>query len=138
MSDLVRLSFSIENTLYEKLSDLIKESDYNNRSEFIRDLIRNALVQKEWTEDEEAAGTITLIYDHAKRQLSEKLTKLQHHHHEEVLVTTHVHLDEHICAEMILIRGKASQMQKIFDTIRQQKGVLHASLSLNSLGKKLS
>ena len=94
MADLVRVSLSIEEPLLEKLERMRKAQRYTNRSEFIRDMIRDRLVEQEWERDQDVVGTVTLVYDHHHRQLSEKLTHLQHHHHELVLATTHVHLNK--------------------------------------------
>jgi len=128
---------SIEETLFQRLGKLVSRSKYTNRSEFIRDMLRERLVEEEWKNNEEVVGTITLVYDHDTRELSKKLTHLQHHHHNVVLATTHVHLDNHICAEMILTKGRAKEIQEISDLLRQQRGVLHATLSLSSTGKDL-
>ena len=138
MSDLVRMSVSIEKPLLERLERLARQSKYSNRSEFIRDLIRSRLVEQEWERNEEALGTVTLIYNHHIRQLSEKLTDLQHDHHGAVLATTHIHLDRHLCAEMIMIKGPAAQIRRLADLMRRQKGVLHTSLSMSSTGKRLA
>jgi len=137
MPQLGRFSFSIEKPLADKLEKMIRESHYENRSEFIRDLVRGKLVAEEWQTDGEALGTISLLYDHHKRRLSEKLIEVQHQHAAQVLATTHVHLDERVCAEMIMARGKAADIRHLFDHMRQEKGVLHASLSLGTMGKKL-
>ena len=137
MSKLARLSFSIEEDLMKKMSRLMKRGRIKNRSEFIRDLIRSRLVELEWEKDAEAIGTITLVYDHDTRRLSDKLTQLQHKHHNAVLATTHVHLDHHLCAEMIMVKGRARLIQDLSEALGQQKGVLHASLSMSSTGKRL-
>jgi CopG family nickel-responsive transcriptional regulator len=138
MSDLIRLSISIERPLYERMQRLIEESGYANRSEFVRDLVRGRLVDEEWRRNEEALGTITLIYDHHKRQLSERLTDLQHHHHREILVSSHVHLDHNLCAEMILVRGRAKKVEELANQLGKEKGVLHTALSIGSTGKRLA
>ncbi|MFO7821053.1 MAG: nickel-responsive transcriptional regulator NikR [Lentisphaeria bacterium] len=138
MSDLVRMSMSIEEELYEQLEKLVAVSGYGNRSEYIRDLIRNAIVEAEWETNSEVLGTITLIYDHHQRRLSERLTELQHQHHEAVLASTHVHLDRHMCAEVIIVRGAAGDIRRLADELRQQKGVLHAELSGGSTGHMLA
>ena len=127
----------MEKALLDRLEKLVKNSKYANRSEFIRDMIRNRLVEHEWKGNQEVVGTITLIYDHHTRELNKKLTDLQHHHLHMILATTHVHLDEHICAEMILAKGQASEIEEIADLLRQQKGVLHTVLSISSTGKQL-
>lgn len=138
MSDLVRQSFSMESSLWDKLEELLEGGGYTNRSEFLRDLIREKLVQREWeTGRHEVVGTITLIYDHHARLLGEKLTDIQHDHHDAILATTHVHLDHDMCAEMIMMHGSAEVIRQVADRIRQQKGVLHASLSISSTGRAL-
>lgn len=137
MSELVRVSFSIEQSLVEKLEEMVQKQDYDNRSEFIRDMIRAKLVEQTWENNEEALGTITLIYNHHARLLNEKLTDVQHHHHNLVLATTHVHLDQHVCAEMIMVKGRASEIRALANLLQQPKGVLHATLSMTSTGKQI-
>jgi CopG family nickel-responsive transcriptional regulator len=137
MSTLQRFSMAIEKPLLERVEALVAKSQYTNRSEFIRDMLRERLVEEEWQGDEEVVGTITLVYDHETRELSKTLTRVQHHHHDVVLASTHVHLDKHMCAEMILTKGRASEIKQMANRLRQQKGVLHASLSLSSTGKDL-
>lgn len=137
MSDLIRLSLSIEKPLLDKLEKLMKHSGYHNRSEFVRDMIRARLVQREWDQNREVVGTVTLVYDHHASGLSEKLMDLQHHHHKVILTTTHVHLTHELCVEMILVRGRASQIAELADLLRQQKGVLHADLSMSTTGTDL-
>lgn len=137
MSDLVRMSLSIEQSLFSRLEEMVEKSGYSNRSEFVRDMIRDTLVKREWQGNETALGTISLIYDHHQRELSAKLTHIQHHHAAQVLATTHVHLDNHLCAEMIMVKGKAKNITGLADDLRQQKGVLHAGLSIGTSGQKL-
>lgn len=137
MSDLVRLSFSIDGKLLNHLEKLLSEAGYENRSEFIRDLVRDRLVEREWELNEEVVGTITIIYDHHRRGLTEKLTSLQHQFEGFILANTHVHLDEHVCIESILVRGRASRIEELGHTIRRLKGVLKGDLSLSSVGKTL-
>jgi CopG family nickel-responsive transcriptional regulator len=137
MSDLVRLSVSIEKSLFERLERLVRETGISNRSEFVRNLVRRELVERQWAQNDEVVGAITLVYDHEVRELSGKLTHLQHHHHRAVLATTHVHLDERICVEMILVRGRAGDIRELSDRLGLQKGVFHSSLSLSSTGASL-
>jgi len=137
MAELTRFSISIENELLKRLEEMVQASHYTNRSEFVRDMLRERLVEMEWERNEEVVGTITLVFDHETRELSKKLTDLQHRHHEMVLATTHVHLDHHMCAEMVLCKGKALDVREMADLLRQQKGVLHATLSLSSTGRQL-
>jgi CopG family transcriptional regulator, nickel-responsive regulator len=137
MPDLVRLSLSIEKPLFERLEKLVKRSGYTNRSEFVRDMVRDRLVEREWDKNQEVLGTITLIYDHHTRRLSERLIDLQHDHHREILVTTHVHLSHDLCAEVILVRARASHVRELADLLAKQKGVYHMGLSTSTTGASL-
>lgn len=137
MSDLIRLSLSLEKPLFDRLEQMVARSGYTNRSEFVRDMIRHQLVELEGDANAEVVGSLTIIYDHHARRLGEKLTELQHKHHKAVLATTHVHLSHEMCVEVILIRERAHRVRELADAIRQQKGVLHAELSMASTGSSL-
>lgn len=137
MSDLVRFSISLEKHLFEKLDERVIESDYHSRSEFIRGLIRNELVDREWETDQILLGTISLLYDHHVRGLSERLTHEQHHFPGDVLATTHVHMDDRLCAEMIMVRGPGKSIKALADHLRREKGVLHAKLATGTTGQSL-
>lgn len=138
MSELARLSFSIEKPLLERLERMVAEGNYGNRSEFIRDMIRDRLVAEAWEKNEEALGTVTILFDHHSRNLSEKLIDLQHDFEGTIMASTHVHLTHHLCAEMIMVRGRAGQIRALTDTLHQLKGVLHATLSMSSTGRALA
>lgn len=138
MKALTRFSFSIESDLAQRFEALIRSSEYRNRSEFIRDMIRDALVRRQWADEKaQVVGTLTLLYDHHRRQLGDRLIDIQHDHHEMILATTHVHLSHDLCLEVIILRGPAGRLRKLADLLRQQKGVLHAELSMSSTGKDL-
>ncbi len=137
MADLMRVSFTIERSLYDELENLVHTTPYNNRSEFIRDMVRERIVRDAWRSNEEAIGTITMVYDHARRELSGKLVHLQHHHHDAILVSTHVHLSHDLCVEAIMIRGRADVIEALAEELRAQKGVLHVTVSMSSTGKRL-
>lgn len=134
---LVRLSISIEAPLASELQRLVDRTGYENRSEYLRDLIRKELVAEEWDNDKEVLGTITLLYDHHQHGLTDKLNHLQHDHLAHVLSSTHVHLDHHVCAEMIMLRGKPDTLRALADGMRKLKGVLHATLSVSTTGKSI-
>ena len=138
MSELVRLSLSIESPLLEKMETLAENRGYENRSEFIRDLIRKELAEGEWESGAEVIGTITMVYNHHQRGITEKLTELQHDCTEHILAATHVHLSHHICAEMIMIRGSGEGIEKFSNSLRKLKGVLHVGCSAGSTGEKLA
>jgi CopG family nickel-responsive transcriptional regulator len=138
MPAIVRLSISLEKPLFEKLERLVRDSRYTNRSEYLRDLIRQRLVEQEWADQrQEVVGTITMVYDHHARLLSDKLVEIQHEHHEQVLAATHVHLSRRLCAEMIMVRGSPARLRALIDRLRQQRGVLHAELGMSTTGKHL-
>ena len=137
MSDLARFTVSIEKSLFDQLEKQVADSDYRNRSEFIRDLIRDHMVEQEWQTGKVMLGTISLLYDHHSRGLSERLTHEQHHFSGKVLATTHIHLDEHLCAEMIMVRGAGKDIRALADRLRREKGVLHAKLATGTTGRTL-
>ena len=137
MSEITRVSLSLESALLEKLDRLARENEYQNRSEFIRDLIRRELTRRQWAGNDEVLGTLTVIYNHHQRGLTEKLVELQHHCHETVLAATHVHITHEICAEMIMIRGKARGISELANAVKQQRGVLHAELTMSTTGEKI-
>jgi CopG family nickel-responsive transcriptional regulator len=138
MSKLVRFGISLDSQLLKEFDTLIKEKEYVNRSEAIRDLIRDLLIHKEWQDEErEIIGTITLIYDHHIRDLSAKLTNDQHQHHHQIISTMHVHLDHDNCLEVLAVRGKANEVRKIADHLIGMKGVKHGKLVTTSTGKDL-
>jgi CopG family nickel-responsive transcriptional regulator len=134
---LVRTSFSIEKPLHDAFEKLVSRGKYANRSEFFRDMVREKMVENEWAGDEVCLGTITLLYDHHQRALSDKLTKVQHEHFHSVLAATHVHLDHDLCAEAIMVRARASQIRDLAGMLSKEKGVLHATSSVGSIGKHL-
>jgi len=139
MSEITRFGISIDNGLLKKFDRLIAQKGYTNRSEAIRDLIRDSLVQAEWQEgSRETLGTITIVYNHQTRELSDVLNHLQHRYHKSIISTTHVHVDEHNCLEVLIVRGKGEQIKKISDRLIGTKGVKHGKLSLTTTGKELS
>lgn len=138
MSELVRLSLSLEEPLFEKLEELVTEKGYGNRSEFIRDVIREQLIRREWASGAQVVGTITLVYNHHQRGISEKLVEIQHDCTEHILAATHVHLSHELCAEMIMIRGEGREIGKLADAFRKLKGVLHVGFSAGTTGAELN
>jgi len=138
MSELSRIGVAIDSSLLEKFDHLIASRGYTNRSEAFRDLIREELVQERWQRpDSQVVGTVTLVYDHHVRLLNEKLTDLQHDHFHHILSTLHVHLDHDNCLEVLVVKGKASQVRKIADALISTKGVKHGRLILTSTGAEL-
>jgi CopG family nickel-responsive transcriptional regulator len=132
---LIRFGVSIEKDLLEKFDRFIKDKEYTNRSEAFRDLIRQDLIQKQWQSGQEIAGAITLIYDHHKRELVNKLMDIQHDFGEMIISSQHVHLDHSNCLEIIAVKGSPKIAQKLADSLKSVKGVKHGTLSMSTTGK---
>ena len=137
MSKVTRFSVSIESDLLERFLRMSGKRGWENRSEALRHLMREALVRDEWSGAEEIVGTITIVYDHHKRELTDRLTSIQHDHHDSVLAATHIHLDHDNCLEMIGVRGTATQVQRIADSLIGTRGVKHGKLIATTTGKRL-
>ena len=137
MSEIIRFGVSLEKELLEKFDKLIKEKKYSNRSEAIRDLIRENLVKREWVEGKEVAGAITLVFDHHKRDLVNILTDIQHDFHTLIISSQHIHLDHDNCLEIIVVRGKPTEARELADKLKATKGVKYGSLSIATTGKEL-
>lgn len=138
MGTTVRFGISLDEKLLTSFDQLIEEKSYMNRSEAIRDLIRAALVEERSSSDEaESVGTVTLVYNHHVRDLSDKLTEHQHTHHDRIISALHVHLDAHNCLEVLVVRGKVREIKKIADELIGVKGVKHGKLVMTTTGEDL-
>jgi len=111
MADLVRTGLSLERELLEKFDETIARRGYQNRSEAIRDLIREHLVSEEGDQNKVIAGTLTMVYDHHRPNLSARLTGIQHSAHTQVLAATHVHLDHHNCLEVVIMKRQVRRAE---------------------------
>lgn len=138
MSELFRFGISLEKELLNKFDRLIREKNYTNRSEAFRDLIRQELVKKEWQEGKEVAGAITLIYNHRKRELINKVTDIQHHFQRVIISTQHIHLDHNNCLEVVAVKGSSREVQRLADTLKSIKGITHGTLSMSTTGKEIT
>ncbi len=135
MADLVRFGISIPESLLESFDALIGRAGYANRSEAIRDLIRNRLVDAAWEGGTgEMIGTLTLVYDHHVHELGDALTEIQHQHHAAILSTLHIHLDAHQCLEVLVLRGPVPVIKHIADALIGMRGVKHGKLTVTSAG----
>ena len=134
-----RFGVSIEDGLLRRFDRLLGEKGYRNRSEAIRDLIRDLIVNEQWeVGTEETAGTITLVYSHDTRELTDILTDIQHQHHATVVSTTHIHLDNHHCLEVLIVRGRGKEIRRIADRLIGTKGVMHGKLTLTTTGEGMT
>jgi CopG family nickel-responsive transcriptional regulator len=136
MSELARFSVAMDEALLQKFDELVsRRGDGRNRSEAIRDLVRDALVETEWEDSaDEIVGTITMVFDHHASDLSEKLDSMQHAHYDKIVSAMHVHLDAHNCLEVIVVRGASADVSAIADELLGTKGVKHGKLVMTTTG----
>lgn len=135
-----RIGVSLEGELLERFDELIAEKGYANRSEAIRDLIRDALVQRAWAggkNGDERVAVTALVYDHDSTGLSQKLAHVQHENHRAVVSTLHVHMDAHHCLEVLVLRGKAREIQAMGESLISTKGVKYGRFVPATTGKDL-
>ena len=137
MSELARFGVSLEFDLLKSLDLLMRQKGYTNRSEYIRDLVRDDLVKKTWVSGSAVAGAIILVYDHHQRALVNLLTDIQHDYHELIVSGQHIHLDHHNCLEIIAVKGQPKKIEELANRLRAAKGVKHGALSVTSTGKEL-
>ena len=135
MANLIRFGVSLEKELLGRFDIRIRSNNYTNRSEAIRDLIREDLVKREWQEGKEVAGSITLVYDHHRRQLLNYLMDIQHAFHDNILSTQHIHLDHSNCLEVIVVKGNPKNIEALYGKLKSAKGVKHASHAMSTTGK---
>jgi CopG family transcriptional regulator, nickel-responsive regulator len=138
MNNIKRFGVSIESNLIEKFDDYIKSKNYTNRSEALRDLIRKEFVGEEWVQtDKNAAGAIVLVYDHHKRELVDSLIDIQHDYYKIIISTQHIHLNHNICLEIVVVKGKISEIYQLESKLKSTKGVKHISLSKSTLAEDI-
>ena len=126
---ITRFGISIEPELLKQFDKIIIKEGYTNRSEKIRDLIRKNLINNEIKNpDSKAVGTLTIIYDHHTGNLTNKLLNIQHEHNNEILTTNHVHIDHQNCLEVIVLKGKIGNIQKLTNNIIALKGIKNGKL----------
>lgn len=138
MSSITRFGVSIESQLIKKFDALLARKGYATRSEAIRDMIRDTLVEQEWESGRhETVGTITIVYNHHTRELEHALTDMQHKSFHHIVSTLHVHLDAHNCLEVLVVKGRSHDIQSIADRLIGTKGVKHGKLTMTTTGKEL-
>jgi CopG family nickel-responsive transcriptional regulator len=132
MGDLVRTGLSLERELLERFDTAIRRKGYQSRSEAIRDLIRQDLVEKAAEENKVIVGTLTMVYDHHQPNLSARLIEAQHAAASKVLAATHVHLDQHHCLEVVILKGRSGEIRRLADRILSLRGVKHGQLTVTA------
>jgi len=130
----IRFGVSLEKELLDELDHYVEENLLANRSQGIRRLISNYLVERKWQCNNVVAGAISLVYDHHKHDLLMKLADIQHEFHDVILSSQHFHLDDDNCFEVIAVRGKSRVLTELADRLRAVKGISHGKLSMTTTG----
>ncbi len=128
--DTIRFSVSLPRPLLDELDRRVVGKGYASRSELVRDLIRERLVEQTWEDPAaEVAGVLTIVYDHHQRDLTQHMLDIQHDEYVHVVATTHVHLDHHNCLETIIIRGRPVDIERMRLMIGGLRGVRFSALT---------
>jgi len=138
---ITRFGVSIPHDLIRTFDKYIRKREYNNRSEAIRDLIREKLIEQEWEkefEGQKVVGVITYVFDHHKRELVNSIIDIQHNFPDHVIVSQHVHLDHHNCLEVVIVRGEPNALRNLTYKLKAFKGVKHCQLTMTTTGTSLS
>jgi CopG family nickel-responsive transcriptional regulator len=141
MSNLIRFGISLESELLESFDSLAAQRGYGNRSEAVRDLMRDALVQARIAaqpDKTEVIASLTLVYDHHARELNDRMAVLQHDHHELVISVLHVHISHDDCMEVIAMRGRVGAVRHLSDGLLSLKGVRHGKLFITLPGQQIT
>lgn len=139
MGKTIRFGVSLDLDLLTRFDELCEEKSYQTRSEAIRDLIRGALVQKQWEDDDlETIGVLSLVYDHHQSDLSQKLTEIQHQALDDIVTSMHIHLDHHNCLEVLILRGTGKSIKETSQKLTSTKGVKHGRLNLTTTGQDIA
>ncbi|HOJ27265.1 MAG TPA: nickel-responsive transcriptional regulator NikR [Candidatus Saccharicenans sp.] len=135
MEKTIRFSISLESELSRKFDSWMKKNSYKNRSEAVRDLIRDKLVEEEWKDDsKEVVAVLSLVYSHDSPELPRVLTDIQHQHHSLVISSTHIHLDKHNCLEVIIMKGQVGVIKKVASELLSLRRVKHGRLMMTTTG----
>lgn len=126
----VRFGVSIEKDLLKELDEYVRKNSFANRSQAIRKLISNIRIKEKWDENKIVAGSITIVYDHHKKDILNKLTDVSHDYHNAILSSQHFHLNHDSCLEIIVVKGKAKILKELSDKIIALKGISHGQLSI--------
>jgi len=134
MAGLARISMSLDAALLEQFDRLAARQGYPTRSEAVKALIRGALVERQWQEGREVAGAVALVYDHHRGGAVRKLMDVQHDFGALIVSAQHVHLDDHNCLELVVVRGRAARIRELLSRLRSVKGVKHSELVMATAG----
>ncbi len=136
---LERFGVSIEQGLLERFDALSRTRGYTSRSEALRDLMREELVEAEWSDPlAEVVGTVTIVYEHHEHELANVLADLQHQYHETIICSTHIHLDAHNCLEVVVLRGPSGRVREIANALISTRSVKHGQLVCSTTGQAVT
>ena len=136
MAKLKRISISLEETLLTRFDQQADRQGYPTRSEAIKALMHQNLVEQEWTENQEVAGAISIVYDHHQRGLVNKVMDVQHHFGSVIVSTQHVHLDHNHCLEIVVVRGNATLIRELAAALKSVKRIKHNALMMTTISGK--
>jgi CopG family nickel-responsive transcriptional regulator len=136
--DVIRFGVSMNRRLLDGLDRLCRRRGYASRSEAIRDMVRERLVEQEWEGEDEVAGTITIVYDHHAVSGPDLLNEVQHRYRHLIVATMHVHLDHDNCLEVLVVKGRPAEAREVADRLVSAKGVKHGRLTTTSTGRDLA
>lgn len=128
-----RVSLSLEEQLLEYIDGQVEKNSYPSRSEYIRDLVRQQMVEEKWDGGEDSIGVLSILYDHHHNDLSDKMNEIQHNKLSNVNCSLHMHVTHHDCLEVIIIKGSPIEIERIASEISSLKGVKHANLSKTAI-----
>lgn len=129
MAELVRFTVSVEKELLDSFDRVVEGGKLATRSEAVRQLIREKLTSVAWAADAaDVAASLTLVYDHHRTRLTDRMIDIQHAHAERVVSSMHVHLDHDLCMEVIVLRGPAADLQHLAAELSGLKGIHQAQL----------
>ncbi len=128
-----RFGVSLDKDILDDLDNFVKTHQFPNRSQAIRYLIQNAMVEEKWIEDKEVVGAIILVYDHHKKNVVNNLLEIQHDFVSSILSSQHAHLDHNNCMETIILKGKASQLKVLGNRLISLKGIKHGKLVMTAV-----
>lgn len=137
MANLARFGVSLDGELLTAFDRLCESRGYANRSEAIRDLIRQELTEAQWQQGGICSGTLTLVYDHHRHDLARRLMIIQHEHHDLIMASMHVHLDHDNCLETLALKGPAESVRYLAEKLTATRGVKYGAFNRAPNGEKL-
>jgi CopG family nickel-responsive transcriptional regulator len=136
-SSIARFGVSLERELLTRFDTFVSQKGFPTRSEAVRALVRERLIEGEWAAGKEVAGAVILVYKHGRRDLVNTITRVQHDFHKIILSTQHVHLDHDNCLEVVVVKGRAGDVGRLYKRLQAIKGIKHISLSGSTTGRAI-